>query len=105
MSACRAFCFLISRSEMPRVDRWIVRRRPSRYLALKVIETALAPRTVKSPLAWSACPDWKLDYCNIARLSAEEIRQRRVEFDRQKNVAKTVRAEAGVPSSDARSRL
>jgi D-proline reductase (dithiol) PrdB len=75
-------------------------------LALKVIETAPAPRTtVQSPLAWSACPDWKLDYCNIARLSAEEIRQRRAEFDRQKNVAKTVRAEAGVPSSDARSRL
>jgi D-proline reductase (dithiol) PrdB len=74
---------------------------------LKVIETAPAPRTtVQSPLAWSASPDWKLDYCNIARLSAEEIRQRRAEFDSQKDVAKTVRAEAGVPSSpDARSRL
>jgi hypothetical protein len=75
-------------------------------LALKLIEMAPAPRTtVQSPLAWSASPYWKLDYCNIARLSAEEIRQRRAELDREKNVAKTVRPEAGVPSSDARSRL
>jgi D-proline reductase (dithiol) PrdB len=71
-------------------------------LALTVIETAPGPRTtVQSPLAWSDSPDWKLDYCNIARLSAEEIRQRRTEFDQQKNAAKTVRAQAGVASSNA----
>jgi D-proline reductase (dithiol) PrdB len=73
-------------------------------LALKVIETAPAPRTtVQSPLAWGASPDWKLDYCNIARLSAEEIRRRRAEFDEQKILAKAVRV--GVGSSDAKASL
>src|SRR5205807_3164484 len=61
-------------------------------LALRVLETAPAPRTtVQSPLRWSADPAWKLDYSNIARLSAEEITRRRTEFDRQKEIAKTIR--------------
>jgi D-proline reductase (dithiol) PrdB len=61
-------------------------------LALRVLETAPAPRTtVQSPLRWSAAPDWKLDFSNIARLSPEEIARRRAEFDRQKEIAKTVR--------------
>ena len=61
-------------------------------LALRVLETAPAPRTsVQSPLRWSGNPDWKLDYSNIARLSPEEIARRRAEFDRQKEIAKTVR--------------
>jgi len=63
-------------------------------LALSVLERAPAPRTtVQSPLVWSESPDWKLDYCNIDRLSAEEIRQRRAEFDRQKTIARAVREE------------
>ena len=61
-------------------------------LALRVLETAPAPRTtVQSSLRWSDEPDWKLDYCNIARLTPEEIAQRRAEFDRGKEVAKGVR--------------
>jgi D-proline reductase (dithiol) PrdB len=61
-------------------------------LALRVLETAPAPRTtVQSPLRWSAAPDWRLDFSNIARLSTEEIARRRAEFDRQKEVAKTIR--------------
>jgi D-proline reductase (dithiol) PrdB len=61
-------------------------------LALRVLETAPAPRTtVQSPLRWSPDPSWKLDYSNIERLSPEEIRRRRQEFDRQKEVARTVR--------------
>ena len=69
-------------------------------LALKVIETAPAPRTtVQSPLVWSVSPDWKLDYCNIARLSVEEIKERRAEFDQQKELAKTVCAQATPASS------
>jgi hypothetical protein len=61
-------------------------------LALRVLETAPAPRTtVQSPLRWSTSPDWKLDYSNIARLSPEEIARRRAEFDRGKEIAKTVR--------------
>jgi D-proline reductase (dithiol) PrdB len=61
-------------------------------LALRVLEAAPASRTtVQSPLRWSDSPDWKLDYSNIERLSAEEIARRRAEFDRQKEIAKTVR--------------
>jgi D-proline reductase (dithiol) PrdB len=62
-------------------------------LALRVLEAAPGPRTsVQSPLRWSADPVWKLDFSNIAQLSAEEIARRRAEFDRQKEIAKTVRA-------------
>ena len=62
-------------------------------LALRVLESAPAARTtVQSPLRWSADPGWKLDFSNIARLSDEEIRRRRAEFDRQKEIAKTVRS-------------
>ncbi len=61
-------------------------------LALRVLERAPAPRTsVQSPLRWSADPAWKLDFSNIARLSPEEIARRRAEFDRQKEIAKTIR--------------
>jgi hypothetical protein len=61
-------------------------------LALRVLGTAPAPRTtVQSPLRWSDNPDWKLDFSNIARLSPEEIARRRAEFDRQKEIAKTIR--------------
>jgi hypothetical protein len=63
-------------------------------LALQVLESAPAPRTtVQSPLRWSSDSSWKLDYSNIERLSPEEIRRRRKEFDRQKEIAKTVRDE------------
>ncbi len=65
-------------------------------LALQVLERAPAPRTtVQSPFRWSDNPDWKLDYSNIDRLSPEEIARRRAEFDRQKDVARTLRKEAG----------
>ncbi len=61
-------------------------------LALQMLETATAPRTtVRSPLVWDANPDWKLDYCNIDRLSSDEIARRRAEFDRQKDVARRLR--------------
>jgi hypothetical protein len=46
---------------------------------------------VQNPLRWSDNPDWKLDYSNISRLSAEEIARRRAEFDRNKELARTVR--------------
>ena len=68
-------------------------------LALRVLETAPAPRiTLQSPLRWSGDPSWKLDYSNIERLSPDEIRRRREEFDRQKEIAKTVRNEPTVAS-------
>jgi D-proline reductase (dithiol) PrdB len=61
-------------------------------LAMRVLQAAPAARTtVQSPLRWSNDASWKLDYSNIERLSPEEIRRRREEFDRQKEIAKTVR--------------
>lgn len=61
-------------------------------LALRVLEAAPAARTtVQSPLRWSEDPSWKFDYSNIERLSPEEIRRRREEFDQQKKIAKAVR--------------
>jgi D-proline reductase (dithiol) PrdB len=71
-------------------------------LALSVLESAPAPRTtVQSPLRWSDDPAWKLDYCNVERLTPEEIVRRRVEFDKGKTQAKHVREEAGHSRSDA----
>jgi hypothetical protein len=61
-------------------------------LALKLLEAASVPRsTVQSPLVWGVDSDWKLDYCNIERLSPEEIRQRRADFDAQRQAARTLR--------------
>lgn len=63
--------------------------------ALRLLETAPGPRTtMQSPLRWSDNPDWKLDYCNIERLSQEEITWRRAEFDRQKDIARALRQSA-----------
>ena len=60
--------------------------------ALRVLESAPAARTtVQSPLRWSEGSLWKLDYSNIERLSPEEIRRRREEFDRQKDIAGNIR--------------
>src|SRR5262249_47780597 len=74
-------------------------------LALRVLETAPGPRTsVQSPLVWSAIPDWKLDFQNIAQMSAEEIARRRADFDRQKAVAKELREEAGVTRGSTKDR-
>jgi D-proline reductase (dithiol) PrdB len=71
-------------------------------LALRVLEAAPAPRTtVQSPLTWSASPDWKLDYCNVERLTPEEITRRRAEFDQGKAQARRLREEAGVTRRDA----
>jgi hypothetical protein len=66
--------------------------------ALRLLEVAPAPRTtVQSPLRWSEDPSWKLDYSNIDRLSPDEIRRRRQEFDRQKEIAKEVREQIASP--------
>ena len=66
-------------------------------LALKVLESAPGPRTtVQSPLRWSDNPDWKLDFSNIARLSPEEIARRKAEFDTNKEIAKSRRADSGL---------
>ena len=71
-------------------------------LALRLLKTAPAPRTsVQSPLRWSTDPEWKLDYCNIGRLSADEIARRRSDFDKGKVQARRMREEAGIARSTA----
>jgi D-proline reductase (dithiol) PrdB len=63
-------------------------------LALRVLESAPEPRTtVQSPLRWSVSDDWKLDYCNVQRLSPEELQRRRAAFDAGKVQAKQLRDE------------
>ena len=60
-------------------------------LALRVLESAPAPRTtVQSPLRWAADAVWKRDYNNVDTLSAEELARRRRDFDAQKTIAKAV---------------
>jgi hypothetical protein len=61
-------------------------------LALTLLETAAEPRTtLQSPLRWSESAEWKLDYCNVERLSAEELKRLRVEFDKGKEKARETR--------------
>ncbi len=75
-------------------------------LALRVLECAPAPRTtVQSPLRWRASPDWKLDYCNIERLTPEEIKRRRGEFDAGKSQTKHARQAAGIARPDTRDEI
>jgi hypothetical protein len=64
-------------------------------LALRVLETAPAARTtVQSPQRWSDDAAWKLDYNNLAKLSPEEIAEKRKEFDQVKATIKTIQARA-----------
>lgn len=54
-------------------------------LALRLLESAPAPRTtVQSPQRWSESAAWKQDYCNAARVSADELARLRAEFDAAK---------------------
>jgi len=61
-------------------------------LALRVLETAPAPRTtVQNPLVWLGPANWRQDYMNVAVLSPEEVARRRAENDAVKAVAQQVR--------------
>lgn len=58
-------------------------------LALDLLETATGPRTtVQSPLHWTGAADWKRDYCNVERLTPDQLARLRADFDHQKQVAK-----------------
>ena len=59
-------------------------------LALRVLETAPAARTtVQSPQRWRDDASWKLDFNNLAKLTPEDLAERRQEFDVVKAVIKT----------------
>ena len=65
-------------------------------LALRVLETAPAARTtVESPQRWRDDASWKLDFYDLAKLTPEEIAERRREFDVVKAVAKGKREQDG----------
>ncbi len=65
-------------------------------LALGLLQAATGRRSsVQSPLRWAASDDWKRDYSNIDRLSADEIARRRAEFDRSKAEALRMREQGG----------
>jgi len=58
-------------------------------LALRVLESAPAARTtVQSPLRWSDDAAWKLDFNNLAKLTPEDIAERRREFESVKATIK-----------------
>jgi len=64
-------------------------------LALSLLKAAPAARTtVQSPLRWSDSAEWKLDYCNVARLATDEIARRRAAFDAGTAQAKALRERA-----------
>jgi hypothetical protein len=59
-------------------------------LALRVLEGAPGPRTtVQSPQRWNDDANWKTDYNNLAKLTPEEIAEKRKEFDTVKAVIAT----------------
>ena len=58
-------------------------------LALRVLETAPAARTtVQSPLRWNDDAEWKLDFNNLDRMTAEQLAERRKEFEAVKATIK-----------------
>jgi hypothetical protein len=64
-------------------------------LALRLLESATTARTtVQSPLRWSSEAGWKHDYCNIERLTPEELQRRRAAFDAGKRQAARLREAA-----------
>ena len=69
-----------------------VSQRETLDLALKILEADMEPRvTVQNPLRWSDNPDWKLDHCNIERVSEARIAELRADNDRIKTVAQGIR--------------
>ena len=66
-------------------------------LALQVLAQAPGPRcTLQSMQRWQASADWKRDYSNVDRLSADEIGRRRAAFDSAKAEAERLRLAAGL---------
>jgi D-proline reductase (dithiol) PrdB len=58
-------------------------------LALRVLESAPAARTtVQSPLRWRDDAAWKLDYNNLAKLTPDDLAERRMDFETVKATIK-----------------
>ncbi|MCO6416825.1 glycine/betaine/sarcosine/D-proline family reductase selenoprotein B [Siccirubricoccus sp. KC 17139] len=64
-------------------------------LALKVLESAIGPRTtVQNPQRWNADGLWKKDYYDLEAIGEAELQRRRDEFNRQKEIARSIREKA-----------
>ena len=64
-------------------------------MALALLEAAPGPQTTwRNPLRWSDDHSWKDDISNVDKLSAEEIKRRKDEFLRGKEIAKAKRVAA-----------
>lgn len=62
--------------------------------ALRLLESAIGPQTtMRNPQRWNDNGLWKLDFSNVAQLSEDELKRRRAEFDRQKELARPNRVE------------
>jgi glycine/betaine/sarcosine/D-proline reductase family selenoprotein B len=62
--------------------------------ALTLLDSAAGPQTtMQNPIRWNADGLWKLDYLNLEQIGAEELKRRRAEFDRQKELARPNRVE------------
>ena len=66
-------------------------------LALDLLESAIGPRTtLQSPQRWNEDAEWKLDFQNVDRIPADEIKRRRTANDMDKMIAKQRREDAGL---------
>jgi D-proline reductase (dithiol) PrdB len=64
-------------------------------LALKLLESAIGPRTtLQSPQRWNEDGRWKMDYNNLEQIGEVELKRRRDEFLRQKEIARSLREKA-----------
>ena len=69
-------------------------------LALNLLESATGPQnTMQNPQRWNADGRWKLDFSNVATMSEDELKRRRAEFDRQKELARPNRIPNGVKAA------
>lgn len=67
-------------------------QRQTLELALRLLEEAKSPRTtVQSPQRWSGSSEWKLDYCNVARVAPGELARLREEAEAARIEAKAMR--------------
>src|SRR5438477_10509193 len=65
-------------------------------LALRVLETAPAPRTtVQSPQRWSDDTTWKDAYNDVSKLTPEELAEKRKEFESVKATIKDMPGRTG----------
>ena len=63
-------------------------------LGFRLLEAAPGPRTTaQSPQRWSEDASWKLDFQNIDLIPSDEIKRRRQEFDKIKEIGQKVRNE------------